>query len=471
MTKGLFASTLGLLGGRLTLPFFSFLLFFVTARMLTIGDFGLYILLTGWISLFQGLSTLGLGQLLSREIGQRPEEEGLAVSSALAIALPASVIAYFAFLLMASFLKDDGEFLLLAAIIALSLPLSTIMFVTEAVFVVRGTGTRLLYLGLIEQSARVALSVAALFRGYGLYGLAGAFVLSRLVGVACSAYYYFRHEGRPPLQLDRGHARRICGQLKSFAPIMILGLLLFRADTVTLGWLLTDEEMGLYGCAARIVTLTFIAPESVIAAHFPQISRQWARNDPHFVDKTTAATELLVAVGVAGALAMAACGPFTVPAVFGAKFAESIPLLAVMGFLLPSHTMEAQVGTLYQAIGREKTNVLLLCLSLPPFFGFIAAGAVLWGLHGAAVGFVAASWLMGAIGARSLPPSVLSLRGNSPLVRVAGLLVVTVAPLLIWRPESDLSYCLLLAAAALTALVGSGMITKLNPRQIRTILS
>ncbi len=469
--KNLFRSTLGVLTGRLTLPFFSFLLFFVTARKLTVGDFGLYVMLTGLITLFQGISTLGLGQLLSREIGKQPEDEGLHLGSAVALILPASAVAYGLFLVLAYLLKGNGEFLHLAGIIALSLPLSSLIAVAESVFMARGTGANLFYIGLCEQATRVALSILALMLDFGLYGLTGAYVLSRVVGLAYSAYLYVRVEKRPPLRLDKGHIRLVCWHLKSFAPIMILGLILYRSDVLVLSWFLTDEEMGLYGCAIRIVNLSFIGPDSVIAAAFPHVSRRWTRREPDFAARVTELTAFLLAASLFGVVLMAAFAPVAVTAVFGGKFAASVPMLAVLGFLLPSHALELQAGTMLQAIGRERTSLILLCCSLPVFFGLIALGAGLGGLDGACIGFMAASWLMGVIGLKILPEEALSFRPGMPLFRALVLTLATLTPLLIWRFGPDAWYCQALAAAALTALFGSGIFKTLGVKRIKSVLS
>ncbi|MDR1744867.1 MAG: oligosaccharide flippase family protein [Planctomycetota bacterium] len=471
MKRNLFLSTVGVLSGRLTMPLFSFILFYVTARKLTVGEFGLYVLLTGLITLFQGIAGLGLGPLLSREIGKQPADEGVAVGSAVAITLPASAAAYALFLALAYLLKGDGDFLRLAAIIGLSLPLSSLVSVAESVFMARGAGSNLLYLGLVEQIARVALSIFALFQGYGLYGLTAAYVASRVLGVLYSARLYARAEARPPLRLDSGHIRQTCSYLKSFAPIMIVGLILYRADVLTLGWFLTDEEMGLYGCAIRIANLSFIGPDSVVAAALPDVSRRWTQGEPSFGKSMVASTEFLLAASLAGVVLMAAFAPVAVPLVFGAKFAGAAPLLAVVAFMLPSHALEIQAANLFQAIGRERTALFLMLVSLPVFFGLLSLGAAAGGMLGASFGFVAASWIMGIVGLRKLPETALDRPASARLVWAIRLTAAALFLLALWRPESAALHCLLLAAAALTALCGSGIFDTLDIRRVRSILS
>lgn len=475
MSRNLFRSTVGVLTGRLTLPVFSFLLFFVTARLLTVADFGVYVLLNGLATLFQGMATLGLGQLLSREIGKRPEEEGLAVGSAVAIILPASAAAYALFLAIAYLLKGEGEFLLLAAIMGLSLPLSGLIAVAESVFMARGTGGNLFRLGLLEQTVRVALSVGALLAGYGLYGLTAAYAASRVLGLIGAGYLYALPLSRPALRqgirVDRAHVRRTCGQLRAFAPIMILGLVLYRADVLTLGWFLTDEEMGLYGCAVRVVNLAFVGPDSVVAATFPEVSRRWSEGAEDFGGRMRGILNFLLAASLFGTFLMAAAAPLAVPLVFGVKFLPAAPLLAVLAFMLPAHAVELQAETLLQAIGRERTAVLLMLCSVPVFCGFLAAGAGWGGLFGACAGFVAAPWLMGIAGLRILPAAALERSRGAECARAIGLTVAPAALVVSMHPGTDAVFCLLLAAVALTALCGSGIVTALRMRTIRSVLS
>ena len=153
------------------------------------------------------------------------------------------------------------------------------------------------------------------------------------------------------------------------------------------------------------------------------------------------------------------------------SFAAASPLLAVLAFMLPSHALEIQAGNLFQAIGRERMTLLLMLASLPVFFALLSLGAIGWGMTGASVGFVAASWIMGIVEMKRLPDAALPFSSSPHLVWAIRLATGLLFVLVLWRPESDAVYCLLLAGAALTALCGSGIVKALSFRRIASAMS
>lgn len=471
MSRGLLGSTLGVLGGRLTQPSLAFLLFFISACLLTTAQFGVYVLLMGLVILFQSLSSLGLGQILAREIGQRPEKEGILIGSALLLSLPASAVSFILFVLLSCFLKQETDFVILTAIVALSLPFSTLAQFVESVFTAHNAGKYIFYVNLAEQMARVALSAVALLCGYGLYGLAVAYVIGRAAAAAGMAWIFLRTRMSPPLGVQRDEVRYLLARLKAFAPMTFLANLYFRADIITLAWFMDDVALGLYGCAMRIVSISFLAPDSVVAASFPHVSARWSRGDPDFGDRTVSGMEFLLAFALLGTGCMGVFAAWGLAPVFGIKYAAAMPLLALLAFMLPAYSLNVQLGLLLQAVHMEKKCLGVVAAGTVLVFSCTAAGAVFGGLFGAALGTLVATWLCAAMYLRIAQPFVLKLPAGSPVWRTLGMTVAAAAIALLLRPTGVVAFCLVMAAAAWIALAAGGLLGALAPGRARRALS
>ncbi len=471
--KGVLKSSIGLLGGRVAQPFFTFFLFFVSARILSTGEFGFYTFIMGMMVLFQSIASLGLGTVLSREIGQKPEQEGVAIGSVLYLCLPASVLAGLALIgISAGLMGCDGNALTLYILSALSLPFSALYQFGEAVFLAHNRGGSLFRIGIAEQVFRVGLSIAALLNGFGLLGLVACYLFGRILATAIIVFIFFRNRLSPPIRLDRDNLRYIWGRLAAFLPMNILANLYYRTDLLVLAWLMSDSDLGLYGCAMRIASFTFILPDSLIAASYPHFARLWVEKTDVFKSKMLLYGLMILALGFLGAAGMAFFGGTLLESFFGAKYAPSGPLLAILAFMLPANCLNGLFGYLFQATHHEKTALALVVVSTVVVFVCLALGTVWWGLTGAAVGAIVSIWIMALLHivmARKVWR--LDVPSRSPLLRsiavfAAGWLVIAMV-----RPTGTLTFCLMAAIVGLAAIVLGGLTGALAPKRIQAVFN
>ncbi|MDR0361580.1 MAG: oligosaccharide flippase family protein [Planctomycetota bacterium] len=459
---------LGILGGRMAQPFFTFFLFFVSARILTTAQFGVYVLLMGLLVLFQSMNSLGLERVLAREIGQHPDEEGATIASVLCLSLPASIVSGVLFLVLVWTFRSDYDLFPLTAIAIISLPFSAAFQFAESAFAAHNAGGRLFRISLVEQFVRVALSIAALLAGFGLYGLLGSYVLGRIIAGSGASYVFFRKSLAHPLRLDRRNLRYIWGRLAAFVPMTLLGNLYYRADVIVLAYLLTESDIGIYGCAMRIVGFGFIVPESVVSASFPHFSRHLAKRDAVYETKTSSFLDLLLASGFLGSAGMAVFGGLLLTLFFGVKYAASGPILAILAFMLPAYGVNVLAGLLFQAAHREKTALALVAVAVAVAFGSIALGAFAGGVSGAAIGNVLSMWLMALVHlALSRRANLMQLTTKSPASRSLVWLAAATIPLAGVPWQSGSVFCLAAAVAALIPLFLGGLAGTLAPRRIR----
>lgn len=471
--RGVLKSSLGMLGGRIAQPFFTFFLFFVSARILTTGEFGYYTFIMGMVVLFQSIASLGLSFVLSREIGQKPEEEGATIGSVLYLSLPASLLAGAMFIVVSLALMGDGEnAFTLFLLSALSVPFSALFQFGEAIFLAHSAGGSLFRIGIVEQLVRVGLSIAGLLHGFGLLGLVACYLLGRILATAIITFIFFKRRMSPPIRLDRDNLRYIWGKLAAFLPMNLLANLYYRADVIVLAWLMSDSDLGLYGCAMRIVFFSFILPESLITASYPHFSRLWVENRDVFEKKARSYCVMFLALGFLGAAGMAFFGGTLLDLFFGAKYAPSGPLLALLGFMLPANCLTSLFGYMFQATHHEKTALALVVASTIVVFSSLALATALWGLTGAGIGANISIWIMAILHivvARKVWRFDLSMRSSvvrAIVVFAAGWLVIAMV-----RPTGNLTYCLMASAVGLAAIILGGLSGALTPGRIKDVFN
>ncbi|KLK87731.1 polysaccharide biosynthesis protein [Methanoculleus sediminis] len=128
--------------------------------------------------------------------------------------------------------------------------------------------------GLIDTLIRIVVQVAAVLLGYGVAGLAGGFV----AGLLASGLFNFRFLELSPARFRRSHIQSLFA-FSFWTFLSASGYLVFSyADTILIGYFLTDADVGIYRVALQ---LTSIATFVTVAFHttlYPKVSF-WGKQD------------------------------------------------------------------------------------------------------------------------------------------------------------------------------------------------
>jgi O-antigen/teichoic acid export membrane protein len=171
----------------------------------------------------------------------------------------------------------------------------------------------------------------------------------------------------------------------SWATAVLGGLVFGRTEVLFLEHYTGLGAVGFFAAAVTVAEMAVQLPPLLLSALLPRFSEQHglgARDDMHTLYRTM--TALIAMVIVPLCLGLAATAPVVVPLLFGAEFADSIPVASVL--LIAAAVSSLGVTTFYllQSIG--KTGFLLMSNGLG-LIGTIALGFILvprFGLIGAA---------------------------------------------------------------------------------------
>lgn len=405
-----FRTGTGLLAARLCQPIFAFLLFGSAARVLDERSFGTYVLLMGMISLFQACASLGLTPLMTREISKDLDRAGAYLIAAALVMIPASLLAWILFPPVLSLIGASAETSHLGWILGASLPFSTLILAAESLFVAHSATRSIIIQNLCENIARVIISLALLFMGYGVPMLLTVFVITRAAG-ACFILLQLRDMPMSTnLHPSTIKAKMLLRGVPLYGLMSVAAMFFFKIDIIALSALEGETVVGQYGAAYRILALSLLLPDSFVAAFFPRLSQACADDRQTLSELVPRFARLLLAFEIPLCLTIASGSTIFMPLLYGPSFTNAAPTLMVLSLILPFHTMNGLLGYLLQADSNEQTALVLVLAGVVINLVLTCVLTMTFGMLGAAVGTLLATGCLNLGHLRAVRRKIPSLR-------------------------------------------------------------
>lgn len=235
--------------------------------------------------------------------------------------------------------------------------------------------------------AGVVASIVAAVAGLGAASLVIGPIVQQLVSVIqVWAAVRWVPRGRP----DRESFRQLWafgGGLTGFNTVQYLST---SADRLLLARFVDVAALGHYNRATNLMMLpvsqstnvlsrVFFPALASIADDLPRLKRAWLK-----------LLRAACVVGLPAAAGFAATAPSLVEVLYGPRWAEAAPILAVVSFTIPFLLLSANVRSLYQALGMTGLQFRLGLVTAALSVVVVVVG-VQWGVMGVAVALVVRS--------------------------------------------------------------------------------
>jgi O-antigen/teichoic acid export membrane protein len=294
------------------------------------NGYGLYAYAVSFATLFASLATLGTDQIVIRELSRTQADRGEILGTAFAMRIMSSVGTFGLIAISIFVASDDSTTRLLVMVVAISVLANPAQVVDlwfqsriESKFVVWvRTGVSLVAIG--TKAALILLEMPLIAFGW-LYASQAI-----LMGIGFLGTFAVR---RPSgLRLRRTVSRGLA-LLRDAWPLIISGLsvtIYMRIDSVMLGQLLGNRDVGTYSTAATLSELWNFIPVVVTASLFPIVVRSRESGDQRLFDQRMQALFDVMAIGAyTVALPVTLLAPWLVDVLFSAEFAESGRILRI----------------------------------------------------------------------------------------------------------------------------------------------
>lgn len=375
----------------------SFGYFLVVARFLQPERTGLYAAALSLVTLFAVVADFGTPSIVIREVARRPEEALSLVRRALAVKIPMTLLA----ILLAVFASNvlgyapaERELVMLAA--------GVLAFDSVSVFyyaVLRGLH-RLEYEAvgmMMGQLVTLAVGLIALAIHPTLPMLILALTVGSLSNAFLASVQVIRRLGWKAL-VPAWSAQEILTVLKEVWPFFLAAAFVkvySSLDLQFLKWFFGNTIAGLYSVAYKFTFAFQFLPLAFVAALYPGMSALVGKRENESLGRLFESSVrylLLLAVPLAFGLSLVAQGAV---ALLGPQYAEAVPVLRVMPFILLPSFLDFPIGSLLNASGRQGTKTAIFGVTLLVNFALDFFLVPAFGMFGAIAGsFVSLCFLV-----------------------------------------------------------------------------
>ncbi len=237
------------------------------------------------------------------------------------------------------------------------------------------------------------VGVSLAFAGFGVWSL----VAQKLTaGVAGVVVLWRASDWRPGFNLSKKHYKELFSFGVSVVANNFLKTFVQRSNDFLIGYFLGATLLGIYTIGYRLLLVMLRIVTGIInSVAFPTFAR--LQHSPQRMRsafyKVTQYTSLLAFPVFLG---LAVLAPDVIPALFGEKWAPSVPVMQVLAFIGILESVQAFNGSVMRASGKPSWQLgIMLLTSIASVIGFLIA--VRWGIVAVAASFVIAGYLLAPV--------------------------------------------------------------------------
>ena len=324
--------------------------------MLPVSEFGSYITIISFVSLFSIFTDFGINTVIIREGAKEPEHTHHLISNAMGLETLLSVGSILLLTACMFFTPYSFDVKLLIVLASSTLLMSGLGSLFSSVFNIYQDMKYISLYKIVERVLFVFFSVILIALGFGIVGIiyatiTGAFINMLLSFVKSRQIHHYKLNFKLIFDMN------IVGPAVWFGLAALLGTIWQRIDTIMISLLLDMRSVGLYTPAVNFVGVGDMAVVAVTGAFFPVLSK--AVHERRITKK-----ELFKYVSyftIAGIIIIVMTFAFANQLIyytFGPKFTESVDFLNVLIVGFAIGLIAVPTALLLDATNNQKVHVL-----------------------------------------------------------------------------------------------------------------
>jgi PST family polysaccharide transporter len=358
-------------------------------RYLGPEQFGILAYVQAVVALFLAFSTLGLDQIVIREIVKDVTQKGRILGTTMALRLMGAVVAMVSSVLVVA-LTRPGDYMvhLLAAIIASA----SVFQAFDTIDLWFQSQVQSKYSVIVKNSVFVLMALlkgGLILMGAPLVAFAWATLAEAALGAYCLLVAY--RWQKQDLSLWRVDGRRAKALMHDGWPLILAGLtvmIYMRIDQIMLGQLGGNKAVGVFTAALRLSEVWYFVPIALVSSVMPSIFAAKQVSEEYFYGKLLLLFRVNVVLALTIVLPVTFFARHIVVFLYGLAYASAGPILAIhiwsavfvfLGtaqqawFIAENRTKRA----LFRAMGGAVVNITLNIILIPRYGGLGAAVASL----------------------------------------------------------------------------------------------
>jgi len=380
----------------------NFLIYALIARYeLGLGSFGSFSLGLLLVYVFQVFASVGLPNLLTREIAQRVTRAPRLLSNGLVAASLTSLLAMLAMTVTPWVMRYDPATSWVIVVLSLGLWPYAASQVFEASF--RGT-QRMHFIALanlIANTVKVLGAIGLLHNGYGVVELAGLLVAVRFIVLLTDLVCYFGWSGERLISWDRRYVVALVRRSSTFLGIDAAIAGWSAVDALILSKIMSPQEVGLYSAALQLLQPASLVYLSIVGSIFPAMCHRHRQSMSHLQGLTNsqareqlqlyALTRWMVAflltLGLPAVVLIFSFADVILQLAYNdVAFIRSVPVMQIACFALITQCFTTILGHALWAADQERVTLRIVVTNLTANLIISSITIYNWGLIGAAAG-------------------------------------------------------------------------------------
>lgn len=371
-------NTAWLFSGEVLGRFIRFILVIYSARILGVGEYGVFSYALSLAALLTLLADFGIGPMLTREASKHQELRATYFSTAFVLKILLLLITVLLTIFIVPFITRLEA-------VSVFLPMVLLLFVFDSLREFSFGMNRALEHMQHEALTKIFLNVVVVVLGFFvLYtspsatSLLWAYVIGAGLSLALTILILWQYVVRIFSSINWSLIPRIIAISWPIGLLQVLGALMLNTDMIMLGWWETEVTIGLYAGANKIILLLYVLPNLIAAAAFPVFSRlaQTDKRRFRFVfEKIVAGTFLLsIPLTIGGLLTAPALIEFLYHAEYAGSVTTFMILLPTLLIVFPStvfsnalFAFNEQRRFLFFVFLGVMSNIILNILLIPEF--------------------------------------------------------------------------------------------------------
>ena len=335
------------------------------ARMLGKVDYGSFVFAFSYVAMFMPFAYMGLRAVTVRTIAAHREHTaetlGRMAIVRLLLALLVTVVAVFVAVVAGYPPRTLDVVYIAATTIVSQAVLSTFIDAFQG-------HEAMSYVGktqFVSGALLTLLSLAVLFFGFGLLGVAAVYALGNVLGLALAVFYFYRDIAKPKYQLD---LKFFWSSLVMGAPFFLPSLMLAvgnKIGIVLISTMADGAAVGSYAAANTLIDRLMVIPDGVCTAAYPTlvILHKESPSDGVTLYRRIFLWMFVLALPIAVGTTVLA-DPI-IRLVYGTSFASSASTLRVQIWWLCLAFLTDVQGWTLASVGRERCGARVAFLAVP----------------------------------------------------------------------------------------------------------
>ena len=379
-------NTAFVLGSQVVLKVLAFLFNVYVVRRLGDVHFGRYSAVMAYVAMFAIFTDWGMSPYAVREMAKDRSQASWLLPNIVTIRVLFSLIITILAPLSALWLGKEGDIVLGILIASAGLILYAFQGPLDSALTARERLDYTSIFTMVNQLVFWGLGVLLLVSGMGFVGL----IIASLAGVAVvallSGWTLFKL-GLGRLVLSARCWPRLFLAALPFGISGIAYVFMQRFDTVLMSFVMTDAAVGWYNVPWMLINMVLLIAQSIAIAMYPSMVRSYAEDPGSLPQVIWQSIKYLLIICLPIAVGGTVLGDRVIVTLYGQDFVNSVPVLQVILWALPSLFLLELLGRVAETLHLERPaariNVInavitvVLDLILVPTLGILGAALAL----------------------------------------------------------------------------------------------